>query len=296
MIRVTRMGHVTLSTPSLERQIEHYASVLGLSVTAREGDTAWLACPGDRLSLVLRGGEAAGCTALALQVPQGTALADFAGQLAARGIKAELQSDAAPGTPLRLSFVSPDGLCIEVAPEGPAAEDRPAEGPIVPRKLGHAAFRVTDPERSVAFFVDALGFRVSDWMGDFFAFLRCGPDHHTLNFLRSPAARMHHVAFELRDWGHVKEACDTLGARRIPLIWGPGRHTVGHNLYTYHHDADGQIVELFTELDRMSDEAAGAWDPRPWHHETPLRPRRWEMDPFLSNAWGIATPQGFRDA
>jgi len=47
---------------------------------------------------------------------------------------------------------------------------------------------------------------------------------------------------------------------------------VGHNLYTYHHDPDGQIVELFAEQDQMSDEAAGAWDPRPWHHETPLRP------------------------
>ncbi|WP_043837849.1 VOC family protein [Muricoccus aerilatus] len=295
MIRITRIGHVTLSTPDPERQVAHYAGLLGLSIAAREGDTIWMACPDDHRSIALRHGEAAGCTALSLQVPAGTELRDFARQLSRQGVAAEAQSDAAPDTPQRLLLATPDGLRIEVEAERPAGRAA-GEGPIIPRKLGHAAFRVTDPERTVAFFTEALGFRVSDWMGDFFAFLRCGPDHHTVNFIRSPAARLHHIAFELRDWDHVKEACDALGAQRIPLIWGPGRHTVGHNLYTYHHDPDGQIVELFAELDRMSDEAGGAWDQRPWHQETPLRPRRWEMDPFLSNAWGIGTPQGFRDA
>lgn len=56
--------------------------------------------------------------------------------------------------------------------------------------------------------------------------------------------RLHHIAFELRDWGAVKEACDTLGARRIPLIWGPGRHTVGHNVHICRLDPDGQILVL----------------------------------------------------
>ncbi len=296
MIRVSKIGHVALTTPDLERQVEHYAGLIGLSVVTRDGGTAFLACPQDHHSVVLRRGEAAGCAALGLQVPRGTELRDFARQLAGHGVATEHRSDTGPDLPAVVTFDSPDGQRVEVYEEREPSRGQRSDGAIVPLKLGHAAFRVTDPQRTVAFLSEALGFRVSDWMGDFFAFLRCGPDHHSVNFIRSPAARIHHLAMELRDWAHVKDACDALGARRVPLIWGPGRHTVGHNIYTYHLDTDSQIVELYTELDRMSDEAAGHWDPRPWHHGMLLRPRRWEMDPFLSNAWGIPTPQGFRDA
>ena len=294
MIRVSRIGRLTLTTPDLDAQVEHYGAVLGLSVVAREADAAFLACPGDHHSVVLRRGPAAGAAELALGVPRGTDLDAFARQLRDAGVAVERRTDPEPGVPALLSFRDPDGQALAVFEERDATRGDAASG-IRPIKLGHVAFRVTDPGRATAFYTDVLGFRVSDWMGDFFAFLRCGPDHHTVNLLRSAAPRMHHLAFELRDWAHQKDACDALGRRRIPLLWGPGRHRVGHNLFTYPHDRDGQIVEFYAELDRMSDEAAGAWDPRPWHEETPLRPRRWEPDPFLSNAWGIPTPAGFRD-
>jgi hypothetical protein len=148
---------------------------------------------------------------------------------------------------------------------------------------------------SVDFFVKLLGFRVSDWMGDFFAFLRCGPDHHTVNLLHGQKNKMHHIAFEARDWDHIRSACDFLGKQKIPLIWGPGRHGVGHNIFIYHHTPDGQIMELYTELDQMTDEGSGAFDPRPWHEDNPQRPKVWQPGPQTSNIWGIPTPQLFRE-
>ena len=115
------------------------------------------------------------------------------------------------------------------------------------------------------FFVDLLGFRVSDWIEDFFVFLRCGPDHHTVNFVTGKSRKMHHMAFELKDWSHMQQACELLGKKRIPIIWGPGRHTAGHNLFTYHRNPDDQIVELFGELDVMKDESLGYFEPRRIH-------------------------------
>ena len=44
---------------------------------------------------------------------------------------------------------------------------------------------VTDVKHVTKFYCDVLGFRVSDWMGDFFSFLRCGPDHHTINLMQT---------------------------------------------------------------------------------------------------------------
>ena len=85
-------------------------------------------------------------------------------------------------------------------------------------------------------------------------FMRCGPDHHTVNFVRGKRTQMHHIAFELKDWAQIQSACDFLGCKNIPIIWGPGRHGPGHNIYTYHRNPDDQIIEMFTELDKMLDE------------------------------------------
>jgi hypothetical protein len=130
-----------------------------------------------------------------------------------------------------------------------------------------------------------LGFRLSDWIEDWFVFLRCGPDHHTVNFVQGKTTRMHHVAFELKDWAQIQTACDFLGGRNIQLAWGPGRHGPGHNIFTYHRNPDDQIVELFTELDKMMDESLGYFDPRPWHRDRPQRPKVWGSD-APRDIWG----------
>ena len=117
---------------------------------------------------------------------------------------------------------------------------------------------------------------ISDWIEDWFAFMRCGPDHHTVNFVRGKRTIMHHVAFELKDWAQILTACDFLGSKNIQLTWGPGRHGPGHNLYTYHRNPDDQIIELFAELDKMLDEELGYFDPRPWHRDRPQKPKVWE--------------------
>ncbi len=115
----------------------------------------------------------------------------------------------------------------------------------MPHKLGHVAFFVKDVKKVTDFYCDVLGFRVSDWMGDFFSFLRCGTDHHTINLMQDPENRHFHTAFELRDWGHMLTACDTLSLNGYKLLWGPGRHGIGHNLFTYHRAPNGLITELF---------------------------------------------------
>ena len=95
-----------------------------------------------------------------------------------------------------------------------------------------------EPQALAKFYGEVLGFRVSDWIGDWFVFMRCGPDHHTVNFVRGKCTQMHHIAFELKDWAQIQTACDFLGSKHIPIIWGPGRHGPGHNIYTYHRNPD----------------------------------------------------------
>src|SRR5690606_29828248 len=114
---------------------------------------------------------------------------------------------------------------------------------------------VKDAQESARFYTDVLGFRWSDWLEDFFVFMRCNADHHAMNFLSSERRGLYHVAFELKDFAHLGRSCDILAEHGQRILWGPGRHGMGHNIFNYHRDPDGNIVELFAELDRMSDES-----------------------------------------
>jgi catechol 2,3-dioxygenase-like lactoylglutathione lyase family enzyme len=276
MIDVKRIGHATFETPNLERQLDYYTQVAGLVLAERVNGRAFLATKLGDLAVVLEAGDRARCTRLSFQVAPETELADMRRGLEVEGVRSEARNDPMPGIPTAIAFADPKGTVIELfATAVPIAKNQPVAG-VGPLKLGHLAFCVPEPNVLVEFYRRVLGFRVSDWIEDWFAFMRCGPDHHTVNFVRGKTKQMHHIAFELKDWAQVQNACDFLGSKSIPLIWGPGRHGPGHNIYTYHRNPDDQIVELFTELDKMLDETLGHFDPRPWHRDRPQVPKVWQ--------------------
>jgi catechol 2,3-dioxygenase-like lactoylglutathione lyase family enzyme len=285
MIQTRRVGHVTLSTTDLERQVEYYTRVIGLTVVDRSARRAVLATKLGHEAVVLKHGDSNACTGVSLQVAPRTDLQEAAAKVREEGIACEIQSDLTPGVPRALSFEDPKGTRVELFADYIYPPEDPTQTGIMPFKLGHIAFTVTDVQRVVDFYIQVLGFRVSDWRGDFFAFLRCGPDHHSLNFVRGEQTALHHFAFELRDWAEIQRACDFLAKRDIRLVLGPIRHIIGHNVATYHKNPDGILIELFTELDQMKDEELGYFEPRPWHQDRPQRPKIWGPE-TLTNYWG----------
>ena len=291
MINVCRIDHLTLETPDMERQLDYYQRVMGLHLAARDGDGAYLVTRVGELALVLRQGSAPRCTTLTFQMSPGTDLATAQRELAAEGIKVETRHDAQPGVGQVLVFTDLDGNEIELFAETRFLSSQEGLG-ISPFKLGHVAFIVNDPGATSAFYERILGFRVSDWVDRYFVFMRCGPDHHTVNFLKSEKHRMHHFAFELRDAAHLTQSCDVLGREKLEIQWGPVRHGPGHNIATYHLNTDQLMIELFTELDRMSDETLGHFDPMPWHEDRPQKPKTWPGRQ-RRDVWGPAIPSNF---
>lgn len=294
MIKVNRIVYAAFETPDLEGQIDHYTKVMGLTLVDRDGDAAYLSTSGDHHTVVLRKGNEAKCDALGFQLPRGTDLGDYDAQIKAHGIETLRRSDAQPDIKDALVFTDDKGTKIEAFVEAEPANVGFQRAGISPNKLGHVAFNSTDVQKTVKFYCDVLGFKVSDWMGDFFAFLRCGPDHHTINLVAGGRSKMHHIAFELRDWTHIRDACDLLAADRIPLIWGPVRHGIGHNISTYHRNADGQIIELFCELDRVNEDLE-VYEPRRVHQAFPQKGKVWEDIGLAANMWGTPPPDGFLD-
>lgn len=290
MIGVRKISHASYETPDLDKQVEYYTDVLGLSLIAQERNAIYLASTCDHHSVILRQGDQPKCARLGFQLGPDDDLDAFEKQTIAQGVKTVRKKDPEPTIADMVAFEDPKGTVMEVFKRPEAQPQGFRSTGIVPHKLGHVAFHVSDVKGITKFYCDVLGFRVSDWMGDYFSFLRCGVDHHTINLIQTGSDKHFHTAFELRDWAHMQSACDFLSRHGYKIIWGPGRHGIGHNLFTYHRGPNGLITELFAELDQMKDEALGYFDPRPWHRDNPQRPKVWPKTPDAANLWGPMPP------
>jgi catechol 2,3-dioxygenase-like lactoylglutathione lyase family enzyme len=286
MIKVRQISHATFETPDLEAQIEHYAKVTGLVVAAREKDRALLTSKVGQLVMQLKRGERARCAKLAFHVTPNSDFGEMSRFLTTQDIKNEERSDDIPGMPKLLAFDDIKGTTIELLSEWRHLTPSQSTAGVSPFKLGHVAFVVPDVHAVADFYQRILGFRVSDWIEDVFVFMRCNPDHHTVNFVRGKNTSMHHFAFQLRDFSHLENGCDVLSQNRIPIIWGPLRHGPGHNVSIYHRNPDQQVIEFFAELDQVLDEEIGIFDPRPWHEDQPQRPKVWSRASRSQSGWG----------
>jgi catechol 2,3-dioxygenase-like lactoylglutathione lyase family enzyme len=284
MIHICRMGHAAFATDDVDRLVTYYTRVMGLSLVAREKDRAFLATQTGQIAVELQRGDSPHCAKLSFELAAGDDLKDVARKLNASGITSTIKGDSIPGVPQVLSFEDVKGTTIELFTEWETPErGEPGTG-IGSLKLGHVAFIVPDPKAAADYYVNVLGFRISDWIDDFFVFLRCNADHHTVNFIRGDGVHLHHYAFEVRDVAHLNAGCDVLGEKQIPVAWGPLRLGPGHSICAFHRNPDDQMVEIYAELDQMKDERLGYFEPRPWHKDLPQCPKVWKGG--RSYIWG----------
>jgi catechol 2,3-dioxygenase-like lactoylglutathione lyase family enzyme len=284
MPQARRIGHATFETPDLNREIDHWLEVSGLVLAERDGKRAYLATKIGQLVVELHEGAEARCSGLSFEVSPKTDLGAVAKELEAAGVSHALNNDTAPGLPRALVFEDNKGTRVQLFNEWKFLGDHHATHGVGPLKLGHVAFVTPDVQAVTKFYQDVLGFRISDWIGDWFSFMRCGPDHHTVNFVRGEKTQLAHIAFEAKDMSHILSACDLLGQKNIPISWGPVRHGPGHNVSIYHESPDGNTIEFYIDLDQMKDEELGYFEPRPWHRDLPQRPKTWANG--TSQIWG----------
>jgi catechol-2,3-dioxygenase len=289
-VSVSKLGFHVIATQDVEAIADHYESALRLTRTGSDGDTVFLTPHGDHHTVAIRKGEPNGRAGLGFEI-HGT-LEEAAAGLRAAGVDCEERSDPEPGIGAALVIAEAVSGTPVTLYESQAASGTGSTVGTCPSKLGHIAAYTPDLAAGHEFYLGTLGFRWADTIGDFFSFLRCNSDHHVVNLMQSEKKDgLHHVAYEMRDFMHLKEALDHLATLGHRMAWGPGRHGVGHNIFTYHPDPDGNFIELFTELDMIADEETGTFEPRPWHEEWPQGPKFWTPEPAAANKWGWVNPE-----
>lgn len=173
---------------------------------------------------------------------------------AVTGVRAILE--VAPRTPPR----DPGGRTAASA--GQRSEAILRTGPVRPRRLGHAVFTTTDLAASTRFFVELLGCKISDFIGDVGVFMRCSTDHHNLLILKAPTVYLHHTAWQVDDVDEVgRGATAMLDEHPERHVWGLGRHYAGSNFFWYLRDPAGNYCEYFADIDQIPENAD-------WHPES----------------------------
>jgi catechol 2,3-dioxygenase-like lactoylglutathione lyase family enzyme len=288
-VNVSKLGYVGFETLDVDRMVDYYTNVLDFVLVERSDDQAFLTTTFDHHSVVIEKGDVKPRSFVGYEIHGSLATAEQ--RLRDAGYEVERRSDIAPSTPDVLVLREPeDGTPLHLF-ESQATSGVEGYTPLRPTKLGHIAAFTPRLAPMQGFYQDLLGFKWSDTIGDFFVFMRCNSDHHAANFMESQKNQgMHHIAYEMRDLNHLQTMLDHLAKSDHRLEWGPGRHGPGHNIFSYHRDPDGNVIELFTQLDVIHDESKGYFEPRPWHDSFPQYPRTWEVDLIAVNSWGPLNP------
>ena len=164
-----------------------------------------------------------------------------------------------PGGGYGFRFFSPDGLPFEISSDvarGASREIARWDG--LPVKISHIVLHSPNHKAAVQFMVEVLGFRVSDWLGDFMAFLRCNSAHHRFAILPGPPC-LNHVAYDMTGVDGMMRGIHRLKKLGVEITWGPGRHTAGNNTFSYFVTPNRFAVEYTSELEEVDD---ATWKPR----------------------------------
>jgi hypothetical protein len=148
-------------------------------------------------------------------------------------------------------FFSKDGLPYEIS-AGVARGAARALGPreAIPERISHIVMHSPRHHEELAFFINVLGFKLSDWLGDFMCFLRCNDAHHRIAFLPGPPC-LNHVAYDMANVDEMMRGIARLKRQHIDIRWGPGRHTAGNNTFSYFTTPGGFAVEYTAELEKV---------------------------------------------
>jgi catechol 2,3-dioxygenase-like lactoylglutathione lyase family enzyme len=274
---VSEIRYVAYAVPDLAAERAFYADKWGLKETVvKDGCVYFGVAEQDEPFVVrLRAAGAAHVDVIALAAPARAdvdALYARVQQSGCRTIFAP-RSLATPGGGYGFRFFSPDGLPFEISAEVARGPTRKLEaGEAIPARISHIVLHSPDHKALVRFFVEVLGMRISDWLGDFMCFLRCNEWHHRIAILPGPPC-LNHVAWDMASLDAMMRGVARLRALDVDLRWGPGRHKAGNNTFSYFVTPNGFVAEYTAELERVN--------------ESTWQPTVYQPDPGLMDVWGI---------
>jgi catechol 2,3-dioxygenase-like lactoylglutathione lyase family enzyme len=279
------LHHASVYVADIEEAFRRYEILLGLHGEI-SGRTAILRCMHEDYCLLLKqaGKEKPALDYVAYELEPGMSLSQAKKIIAARGEKAAEIEVPVRGAALVLNDA--DGNRVVLVERIPPSDARPSimietnslRG-YHPRRLGHVNYLTADAPRIYKWYSEILGFKLTDWIGDGAVWMHVDARHHVLAFLDKGYRHLHHLAFELVDWGEMRVALDHLAKHGRYVTWGPLRHGMAQNLASYWRMWEEEMfIELYCDMQILDADHA---------------PVKHPDNPYSSNTWGQLPPRSY---
>jgi catechol 2,3-dioxygenase-like lactoylglutathione lyase family enzyme len=185
-----------------------------------------------------------------------------------------------PGGGYGFGFKDPEGRNLAVICGVADHKDAKVE-PDKPIKITHINLNSASAAKIHLFYIETLGFRLSD-ESDMFYFLRCNSDHHSILIAKMTAPTLNHVSFEMKDIDSVMRGAGRLKDHGYPIEWGPGRHGAGSNMFCYFAGPEELPIEYTADVEQVDESYV------------PHGPDYWKWPPGRTDRWGVTEPRSPR--
>jgi catechol 2,3-dioxygenase len=288
---IIRCSYGILGVTNLAASKKFYADTIGLVETETTEDAVYLRCLEERQhhSFVLQKSAEAAVLGLGFKVSKESDLDAMKIHLENLGIKTKWVKRYAQGRTLFIH--SPQGIPLEFYFEMEKAERLLQKYAYykgcAPQRFDHINCFTHDLQNSYEFFINALGFRLTEYSeseeGDLLAcWMHRKGTVHDIAMTNGNGPRLHHLAVFVPTAMDIIRLCDLMSTTGYlkNLERGPGRHGISNAFFLYILDPDGHRIEIYTS-DYLT------VDPD-------LEPLRWDFhDPQRQTLWGAPAPRSW---
>ena len=261
---ILRLAHVDVVVTDLDLATAYYTEVMGLIEVERDADSVYLKCwdESDHHSLRLVYGPRVGFQQMSFKVVHEDDLARLENAVSQYGFPVNRVSKGeSVGQGESIRFETPSGHTMELVHDVektggllPKVNPPPyVDGlrGIAPPRMDHLLVTAEEVGEASKFYMDVLGFRLTEQLLDgdghqIGTWLERSHSPHDLAVVSGRNGGLHHFAFWLDDWDHVRRSADVLAYNGIQIDVGPTRHGITRGNTIYFFDPLGTRNEVFT--------------------------------------------------
>ena len=264
---VLRLSHVDITVTDLDLACAYYTKVIGMIEVGRTADSVYLKCWDeiDHHSLRLTYAPRVGFGLMSFKVTSDDDLAELEQAVSRYGFPVQrISRGASVGQGESIRFETPSGHEMELVREvqkvggslpklnpRPFVADAQIQDIIAPPRMDHVLVTAEEVGEATRFYSGVLGFRVTEQLLDgnghqIGTWMERSHSPHDLAVVAGPNGGLHHFAYWLDDWDHIRSAADILAYNGISVDVGPTRHGITRGSTIYFFDPLGTRNEVFT--------------------------------------------------
>lgn len=280
---IRQMGYLVLHASDPDHSARDLSEIVGVRVTARRDGMVFVSSNSRLCEVAYKKSGKTGVSVIGLEAMDAASVDEALRRAKSDGLEILADTPSLPEVERAVRFATPFGPVFEV--HTPIARSEPAQyiGTTTrPRRLEHVNCRIQDSLGFRDLLVKLFGMKISDRTKDDALIWYRAADgfHHTI--AAGKGNEMHHYAFDAYSVEDLVSLADALDLKGRELLWGPGRHGAGDNIFTYYRDPNGVVVETSFGMARIDNDET--YEVRDWSKERPGRMR---------NKWGPETPQAY---